>query len=148
MRSDVTLTLALVLLTACSTSQDNKHKEWFVGSWTATDGQLTMNCPGENAVVIPANGITTWVIGQKSDIQQSDGCLLTAQIDGKTATAAANQTCTQNSGTSKITSYTFTVNPDSATATEKSSGSIAKTDTASGQNVDCPFTEEASYKKQ
>jgi hypothetical protein len=128
---------------------DPKGLARFIGTWNPTSGSVQLVCDG----AVSASDITDpdiWVKGTASDLFQTEGCQLEANLSGDVATALPAQTCdttdqTGAAGTLTFTTYTFTLASSGSTAGESSSGTAVFT--ASTGTGSCTFTETAAYSK-
>jgi hypothetical protein len=145
--------LTLTLGACGSGGGSNVNK--FVGVWSPSSGTYTITCAGMAASTSQVTDTLTWTTGTSSDLVQTipgTSCVLHADVTSLTATAASGQTCQVSSGgvTHRLTimAYTFALGADGLTGSENYSGTDAATVDATGQTLNCNFTQQASYAKQ
>ena len=138
---------------------EGKDLARFTGVWKPTGGAEVDTCGGASSTN-PIDKNVTWSLGSTSDLIQSlsTNCVIHADVEGDTASAAGAQTCTGQStdyygnivnNSYSFTAYTFVLSADGRTATESVSGSLLQTDSGTGTTGTCTFTESgASYQKQ
>jgi hypothetical protein len=119
-----------------------------VGSWTLGSGTITLTCSGL-VTTSAVSGNEMWQLGTSSDLMQpagssSSGCVLLANVSGKTATALPNQSCSKMGVALTLTAYTFVVG-SSGTATETASGT--ETVNMGGAGTTCSYAETATFTK-
>lgn len=132
----------------------------FVGTWQPTSGTFTETCNGTSTNQNVPDTVT-WSLGTSSDLVQVDAtstCTLDANVVGNRAVGVPDQICTgisTDTGTGDqlfvefaFSSYTFALSSDGQTATESISGDINYTDTTTFDQLDCPFTQTATYSVQ
>jgi hypothetical protein len=126
----------------------------FIGTWEPVSGTMTVDCAGQRETK-PVTSNTVWEAGtgMTSDLMQppdSSGCVLLANVAGRTATAIPNQHCRQVNGgvlvEVTVTSYTFVLGADTTTASETAAGTARVT--AAGEAVDCTSGQAASYRRR
>jgi hypothetical protein len=136
-------------VTSTGSTDAGKDLAAIVGSWTLGSGTITLTCSGL-VTTSAVSGNEMWQLGTSSDLMQpagssSSGCLLLANVSGKTATALPNQTCSKMGVALTFTAYTFVVGSSGTTATETASGTKAVNQ--GGAGTTCSYAETATFTK-
>jgi len=128
----------VVALAACGTDDTAAQ---FAGTWMPAPGAvLTLNCNG-NVVTDMLTSAEVFAKGVDADLATTSGfssgsCTIRYDVNGKTATARAGQSCTamQDGLTIMITiqTATLTLSSDSKMMTESVSGTAQVTGTVTG----------------
>jgi hypothetical protein len=134
-------------VTSMGSADAGKDLAAFVGSWTLGSGTITLTCAGL-VTTSPVSGNEMWQLGTSSDLMQpagssSSGCLLLANVSGKTATALPNQSCSKMGVDLTLTAYTFVVGSSGTTASETASGT--ETLNMGGAGPTCSYAETATF---
>jgi hypothetical protein len=131
---------------------DTSATQAFIGSWSPTTGNQTVNCPGSmpsSQAVTDTLTFTSPGGGTTLEVASQD-CVFTALASGNTASESpANQTCVVTYQNTDVvltySSYTFTLSIDPAEATLSGQGTLKGT--VNGTAYNCTFTESAQYLK-
>jgi hypothetical protein len=117
------LGLVAGLAIGVASCSDKTGSDKFVGTWTYS-GAINPNCSGSNVAPVDLTGDAVVITASDSShISMALGtlCMINFDVDGTTATAAANQTCMFDvpgfgAVTASITKWTLMVTGDTITS--------------------------------